>query len=344
VGIENDEQRHRWQKPAQATLNDVARLAGVSQSAASVVLNGAKSGTRISAERRRMVLEAADQIGYRANGLARSLITGRSNLIGVYSGRSRLDCRNYFFAELLGGVFEGTSQFGANTVIHSGTSEQNDLLALLTNQMLDGLVVHAGEDDPIMKVIGDIRIPAVAVADGMADLPSVIVDDPKGGKLQAQHLAIQGHRHVMLKVANFPTGSAKARLGSFQLEAGNLGMSWVERLETFGDQGGLSDEDVKLLSTSNPRITAIVAWNDRAAYAICAKLISLGISIPEGIAVVGFDGLSAEYLQSVSLTTIHAPWAEVGRVATQRLRSLIEGEYVPRITTLPVSLNRGSTS
>ena len=87
---------------------------------ASVVINGARSGTRISEKTRQTIIEAAARIGYRPNGLARSLTTGKTNLIGVYSGRTNLDSRNFFFAELPSAEFwKDPRSAGANTVIHT---------------------------------------------------------------------------------------------------------------------------------------------------------------------------------------------------------------------------------
>jgi DNA-binding LacI/PurR family transcriptional regulator len=271
-------------------------------------------------------------------------MTGRTNLVGIYSGRAHLDSRNSFFAELLGGVFEGTGEFGANTVVHSSGGGPERLLALVSNRIIDGLIVHAGSDDPIMRMIGEIRVPAVAVADVVPQLPSIVVDDNTGGRLQAQHLSMRGHRVVLMKNSNSPTFSAQARLGSFKREAERLGLTCIDSFEGFGEEDSLTCDDIKLLSDPSRRVTAVVAWSDVTALRVCTKLDSLGISIPGEIAVVGFDGIRGTPPQKFALTTIRADWAEVGRVAARTVKSLLENASVPKVTTLSIEFVRGTTT
>ena len=128
--------------PRAVTLQDVAKAAGVSSSAASVVLNGCRSGTRVSVPTRRKVMEVATQLGYRPNEVARSLVTGQTNRIGVYSGRSELDSRNPFFAEILGGIFAEATEFDLDTVVHTACKNERRLLDLVRGRSLDGLIVH----------------------------------------------------------------------------------------------------------------------------------------------------------------------------------------------------------
>jgi DNA-binding LacI/PurR family transcriptional regulator len=335
---------HTWGQTRNVTLDDVAREAQVSQSAASVVLNGAKSGTGVSAERRLRIIEAAERLGYRPNALARSLITGRTNLIGVYSGRSVLDSRNSFFAELLGGCFEGCMPFRANTVVHSTGHDQEALLTLVSNRLLDGLVVHAEDEDPILRLLGEFRVPAVAVADVVAGLPNVCVDDAAGGMLQAHHLAKMGHRCVLHKTSPSKPNSAAQRTKAFKEHAIRLGIQVHERFETYPPQDALDLDDIRLITQETGRVTAIVAWSDHLAQRICSKLDLLGLQIPGDVAVIGFDGFEPQFRPHYRLTTVRAPWAEVGKTAIHLLIELIEGRSVPNLTVLPVEFVRGETS
>jgi DNA-binding LacI/PurR family transcriptional regulator len=337
-----------WEKSwgqTPVTLKDVAERAGVSISAASVAVNGTRSGTRISDEKKTSILEVATTLGYRPNGLARALVRGRSSMVGIYSGGSRIDARNYFFAELLGGVMGAARGFGLNTAIHSSGSERHHILELLSSRAVDGLILHRGINDPILSLLHDLRIPAVAIADEHADLPSVVVDDQAGGFLQARHLAALGHKHVLFKVrVDYLGGSAANRLQAFKDEAARLGIKVTEHPETLGVDDGLDLHDVEILTKCESPATAIVAWSDAVAYRVCRKLGELGISIPSQVAVVGFDGTALAFEPKYHLTTIRAPWDHVGRVATEFLCELIAGKPVPKITTLPVTFSRGTTT
>ena len=335
--------QHTWKRQYHVTLNDVAREAGVSQSAASVVLNGAQSGTRISLQKRRQVVEVAERLGYRPNALARSLISGRTNLIGVYSGRSRLDSRNAFYADLLGGVFEGAQKNSVNTVVHTTGGEPNNLLDLVSNRALDGLIIHAGHQDPILRLLGEFRLPTVSVADVVEGIPSVVVDDDLGGTLQARHMALLGHKHVLVKDSTYHA-SARTRCAAFERCAETLGIKVTHRYETYFENSGLDMEDLRVLSEGPDRATAVVAWSDFVAEQVCTKLTETGISIPQDVAVVGFDGFRQLISPKYRLTTIRAPWAEVGAAATDIVTSLIARKAVPSVTVLPVEFVRGETT
>ncbi len=339
-----EQMQHIWGDRRPITLNDIAREAGVSQSAASVVLNGARSGTRISALRRRAVLEAAERMGYRPNALARSLTTGRTHRIGLYSGRSQLDSRNSFFAELLGGVLDGAAENKQNTMVHSSGWGEDGLLDLVSNRALDGLVVHASDDDPIIPLLCELRVPAIAVADRIEGLPSVIVDDEAGGELQARHLASLGHRHVLLKQFPGRSGSSTARMESLARTLEKLGIRATLRYETFAENDGLDPSDIEILTEGPERATAIVGWSDHVAQRICNRLDRIGLSIPGYVSVVGFDGFTHSATPRHALTTIRAPWAQVGRQAVTHLNALIEGQSVPDITVIPVEFVRGDTT
>lgn len=339
-----DQAEHIWGEHHRVTLNDVAREAGVSQSAASVILNGARSGTRVSTHRRRAVLEVAARMGYRPNALARSLQTGRTHRIGVYCGASCLDSRNSFYSQVLGGVLSAATELRQNTMIHSSGQEESDLLDLVSNRALDGLVVHATASDPILPLLCELRVPAVAIADKIDRLPSVVVDDVAGGKLQARHLASLEHRHVLLKRPIEWRGSSSARCGAFLQAAETLGLRVTERYETFDEDDGLDASDLRILTEGPDRATAVVGWSDQVAQRICDRLDQVGLAIPSDVAVVGFDGFRQPYTPKFDLSTVEAPWAEVGRSAVRLLHALIEGEAVPLLTTLPVEFVRGTTT
>ena len=338
------EENRTWGGREQITLRDVAREAGASQSAASVVLNGARSGTRVSAQKRRSLMEAAERMGYRPNGLARSLSTGRTNRIGVYSGRAKLHSRNAFYSELLGGVFDGAFEFGVNTMIHTSGNGEKQLLDLVSSRSIDGLIVNVDETDPILPLLGELRMPAVAMVDRVESLPSVSADDRTGGTMQARHLYMLGHRHVLVKHNPRPPRSVADRIDAFVFAAQQLDMRVSLAYTEDGREGVLDLEDIRVLSEGEDRATAVVGWSDFIAENICLRLLSLGVDIPGQVAAIGFDGFEHPCPPPFVLTTIRAPWAQVGREATRILQSLIEGKEVPALTLLPIEFFRGTTT
>jgi LacI family transcriptional regulator len=335
--------KETWDDRRAPTLKDVARAVGISEATASVVLNGSKSGTRVSAARRQAVVEAAARIGYRPNSVARALQAGRNHRIGIYSGRAEFDARNLFFAELLGGMCTAARALGSNVVLHTSGDDPGQLLELVSSAALDGLLVHASHDDPIVPLLGELRAPAVAIADKVAGLHSVGVDDALGGVLQAEHLARKGHRHVLYKQVRYLPQSAFDRMEAFLRTAKSLGMRVTVRYEERFEEP-FDASDVALVRSGEGRPTAVVAWHDRSAELACIRLRDEGIDIPGEVAVVGFDGFRSYYSSLFNLTTVRAPWHQVGQVATEHLARLTSGEAVPLLTTLPVELLQGDTT
>jgi len=338
-----DRIEHTWSERRSTTLRDVAQDVGVSESTVSVVLNRTRSGTRVSAKTRRVVLEAAERLGYRPNALARSLQTGQTHRIGIYSGWARLDARNLFFAELLGGVFDGSLEHGTNTVVHTSGYGPDHLIELVSNRAIDGLVIHARDNDPIFPMLNELRVPVVAVADQVPNVPSVCVDDDAGGRLQAKHLASLGHKNVLYKQTEIVAHSSYIRMEAFRSAALELGINVIVH-EAVDDSEALSPRDIAALSRAKGRVTAIVGWNDQYAERVCRRLDELGTSVPREVAVIGFDGFRAFYTPRYVLTTIRAPWVEVGRRAVGTLMSLIAGNSVPSLEVLPTEFVRGETT
>lgn len=326
------------------TLQEVARAAGVSSSAASVILNGAKSGTRVSVTTQRAVLEVAARMGYRPHPLAQSLATGRSGRIGVYSGQARLDSRNAFFAEILGGVFDGAEQFQLDTVVHTSGNDEARLVNLLRGQSLDGLIVHPHPDDKILPLLGELMVPAVSIADATEGVPSVAVDDVEGGNLLARHLASLGHRHVLVKRSLPPRSSAIRRIAAFSETCSQLGIRVTMGVELSDIGAGLDASDLRVLTQSSDRATAVMAWSDAVAESVCQSLEAFGLEVPGDVAVVGFDGFRSRNASRFELTTVQAPWSAVGRQAVRHLDTLVRGEPVPMLTTLPVIFHHGNTT
>ncbi len=326
------------------TLQEVAKAAGVSASAASAVLNGAKSGTRVSAATQRTLIEAAKRLNYRPHGVAQSLATGRSGRLGIYSGQTRLDIRNSFFAEVLTGVFESAEQFRLDTVVHTSGNDEARLVDLVRGHSLDGLIVHPAPDDPILSLLCDLQVPAVLIADARDDFPSITVDDHTGGTLLAEHLISKGHKHVMVKQSCPARRSATDRIAAFTETCHLRGVRVTESIEGSGGETGLDASDIDVLTRSRDRATAVMGWSDFVAETICRDLEAAGVSIPGDVAVVGFDGFEHRFTPKFNVTTIVAPWVAVGLAAVQQLHALILAEAVPIMTTLPVSIRVGNTT
>ncbi len=108
--------------------------------------------------------------------------------------------------------------------------------------------------------------------------------------------------------------------------------------------GDPSPDDLRILTGGVDRATAVMGWSDSVAHCACNSLDTVGISIPEEVAVVGFDGFLPRYPLKFHLTTIRAPWSSLGREAVRRLSDYIVTGAVEPLTTLPVSFHQGRTT
>ncbi len=313
---------------------------------ASFVLNGSKSGTRVSDETRRALEEAAKRIGYRPNNLARSLVRQKCGVIAMYSSYDEINARNYFFAEIMGGLQVGCGKAGVDLLIHTSSpgSDNEAIAASLLDGRADGVIVHAAANHQLPHIIAKSGVPAVAIADRVDFIPSVVVDDEEGGALQARHLFERGHRRVLYRPAFGDFLSAVEREGAFFREAERLGVEVI-----LGDvapsrhRAEFSERECDLL-LSEERPSAIVCWEDATADRTISVLEGMGLKTPRDLAVMGFNGISVEFAHRRWLTTIDAHWANVAEAAIGVLIHQIEGKDVPPVTTLPVHFVQGATT
>lgn len=329
-----------------ATLKDVAALANVSPFTVSVALNGSKSNTRISETTRKHIEEAAAQLGYRPNGLARALRAGKTNIVGLYFGYGHLEPHDPFHAEVLTGLQRGCEACQKDLMIHYSFHRYGveEVFAELVSGKIDGLVLLAAPKDPLVAKLRNSGLAAVAMTDAIEGLPSVIADDESGSVAIARHLASRGHKHIMYRACPGPSDSAERRYNAFVSECGVLGMR-VERVTTSDWKGMLSSEEIDLISRRKALgITAAVCWGDPSANALLKYCNSEGIAVPEDLAIVGFNGIDPPVEPARRLTSVKAYWSEVAARAVHLLVDHLDGKPVPMRTVLPSDFILGDTA
>jgi DNA-binding LacI/PurR family transcriptional regulator len=327
------------------TMEDVARLAGVNRVTASVVLNNARANTQVSEVTRKRVLEAARQLDYHRNAQALALRRQTTDIIGFYTGYNP-NMQDPFIAEVLNGIQQATVSIHKDLLMvneYPGRSADN-VLSLIRSSKIDGLVMIPSPHDPVMSEFADTHRPVVTLADELARIPAVVVDDARGTQLLVEHLAGKGHRRILYRADPFNHTSAVTRLETFLKLAPQFGMEAVVT-RTNQEDGSLSQEEIKILSSnSNTRPTVCMCWADTNAYACASDCLKMGLHIPEDVAVVGFDGIQMRVQPAFSLTTIRAPWKEAAIQAVEFLGRLMTGEDVPARTIFPVELLVGETT
>lgn len=319
------QQRSRDQVPRNPSSMDIAREAAVSQSTVSRVLN---NSPRISGATTRRVLEAAERLGYAPNAAARTLITGRSNLIGLVLS----NITNAFYPQVIEAVVATAAEHDYNVVL-CNTQEDRELqssyLQLLIEHQVDGAILTSSLLDslPLFDKVPMDRIPLVLVNRTVPNLAadSVRLDNQGAGRIVAEHLAKLGHRRIAFVGGLEPTSTNTSRLQGFRETLTGLG---IELPADHVVHGQFTRESGYALACRLiglvPRPTAFFCANDEVALGAMDAIIDAGLTIPGDIAVVGVDDAPAAALRQVSLTTVRQPAAEMGRRAMELLLERIQ--------------------
>jgi len=316
----------------QPTIRDVAARAGVSKSLVSLVMQGSP---RVSDESRASVLAAADELGYRPNAAARSLVRQRSGVIGCILA----DLHNPFFADVADGIEEAAMAAGYRALLSSGfldPDRETVAVDTLLRLRVDGLIMLGMmmEVEEVLEAAH--RVPTVLVGKrtDSVHLDSVRDDDRAGAEAVVDHLVELGHRDI----AHIHAGEAAGALGrrdGYERAMQRHGLDAHIRLipGAFTETGGYAAMSGVAASGDLP--TAVFVANDFAAVGALDAIEDAGFVVPEHVSVVGYDNLSLAQLHRISLTTVDQPRAEMGRIAVRSLlERLAEGRTGARHTVV----------
>ncbi len=324
------------------TSYDVADRAGVSQSGVSRVF---KPGASASAAMRARVLAAADELGYRPNAIARSLTTGRSNMVGVIIS----DLTNLYYPEVLSELSARFSGYGRRVLLFTLAREAgvDSILGDVVGYQLDGIVSAARLSAGQVSDFLDRGCPVVLYNRSFDDVPasSICCNHVHGARLLATRMAESGHRRFGF--VSGPTDSfvSQERTRGFLGRLAEVGVA--EPAVVAGDYGYASGHAAarELAREAGPALDAIVCANDMMALgAIDAVRGSLGRRVPRDISIAGFDGIDPARWDSYRLTTVRQPVRRMTQAAVEMLldhmtdpsrapeRRVIPGELVVRAT------------
>ena len=331
-----------------STLKDIAAVCGVSSMTVSDVLNGKERAA--SAETRERIQKAAQQLDYRPHAVARSLRRQRTNILGYYAGYGYSPMRSPFTSEIASGLQDGCEEAQRDLLTHGtfrGRSVDSIYCEMVSGQ-IDGLIVLAPLNDPLISKLAHTKLPVVGIADLVPNLPSVVVDDYQAGQLLARHLLAQGHRRAVFYTSDCVHASVQRRVQGFRKEFGIVGTELaLVPVDWHGRVVDGAEADFFALSSllgAERAPTAAVCWNDSIAYALLEECLRLRVRVPDDLAIAGFDGISAPYRLARQVTSVRMPWAEVAHTTVSLLVSLIEGKEVAQETVLDVEFLVGDTT
>ena len=322
-------------KDRQPTLKDVARAAGVSVTTVSVVLNDRRDGVRVPDATRRRVQQAAEDLGYRANILARSLRTQRSRTIGFIS--DEVTTTPFAVAMLAAAQDEaarhGHLLFVVNLGADAPLAVQEEAIDLLTQQQVAhfvyGCMYHRVVDPPL-----GLPPEAVFLNCEASDRRhrSIVPDEERGAYEVVSELIKAGHRKIAFLDDHLHPPASGLRLAGFRKALADNGLEYepsLHRETTPFVRGGLVlGELIDLPAGDRP--TAVFCYNDRIAMGGYRAARSRGLRVPDDLSIVGFD--DQEYIASEldpPLTTIRLPHVEMGRLAIQLLLEEPSADQLP---------------
>ena len=327
---------------ARVTLRDVARVSGVHPGTASRALNE-ETRALVNEDTARRVLEAAEQLGYRPNPIARGLKTNRSYTIGVLIP----DLTNPLFPPILRGIEDRLEESGYTPLMANTDNdperERIDWHAMRARQV-DGIVAAtARRDHELLDELLESGIPVVLVNRRAPDsgVPSATADDRQGIRLAVGHLAELGHERIAHIAGPLELSTGLDRHEGFHEAMRELGLEPDPELVVvtgaFTEAEGAKACAELLDRGAGP--TAIAAANDLIALGCYDVFAERGIACPEEISVVGFNDMPFAGRFQPPLTTIRIPHYEIGMAAAElMLEILLNGEAPPRDIRLEPSL------
>ena len=333
---------------ARPTIYDVARLAGVSPSTVSRMLNGKG---QFAPATRTAIEQAVEQLRYRPNTIARSLRTKSTQTIAFLLPYMP----DPFFVSLIGGIQQHAlnHDYAILLCVTEGDPEREErYLHLLQAKQVDGALI----DGPVLPATRVARFvedgfPIVCV-DRDVDLPSVPlvqVDNRLGARRATEHLLSLGHQRIA-----HVSGSelqrlrhSRERLAGYREALAAAGVREDPRLVATGDyteEGGRGA--TRALLDAGAEFSAVFAANDLSAIGAMRALAERGRRVPKDVSVVGFDDVHISAFINPPLTTVHQPAAEIAQRATELLIALIHGREVAerRHVLEPRLVVRASTS
>ena len=310
-------------RPVSYTMRDVARLARVSVTTVSTVVNG-RAG--VSPELTRRIADAITTLDYHPNEVARSLKVNRTFTIGMVVP----DVSNFFFNDILRGVETKARQNGFSIVLcdsHDDPDQERELLTMLVRRRVDGILLASGqlalEEN---RLVG--RRPPTVCIDREPEGPKcgvVVIDNVLAGYHAARHLIDLGHDRIAVIAGPGTTLTGSGRMEGFRkaLQEANIPVRHeYVRAGGFSMEGGYRGA-LEILQLPEPP-TAIFAGNNRMTLGLMRAIKNLGRKCPRDVSVCGFDDFDWSELFTPELTTVVQPSYQMGEIAIEKLLQAIE--------------------
>lgn len=333
--MESNERSSRSSRRKRVTAVMVAQEAGVSTATVSLVVSGKAKG-RVSPANQTKVEAAVERLGYVVDTAGSSLSKGFSPIVVLVA----TDIANPFYAELIAAARTALGDRYELLLFVSdpGSQADADNIRRLVSLRPAGFLIDAPNADLLDGLPAE--TPAVLLdAPGLSDSwPAVNLDVAGGAAELARHLAGLGHRHVGYLDSTVDADTFRVRREAFLSAAAELGMEAGQRASSLTTIDAAAEAFAEVWPQwRDAGVTAVVGCTDIHAYGILDSARAAGVSVPDELAVAGFDDLPYSRYTTPSLTTVRLPSGELGSDAGAALRALIEGEVLDEATVMLAS-------
>ena len=308
-----------------SSIKEVAREAGISTATVSHVINNTRY---VSDEVRARVERAIEECRYYPNAQARSLASGRSNIIGLVIS----DIANPFFPDLVKAIEEAAFARGFETLLSNtnyDTERTSQYVRRFIERKVAGVAVMTSEmSRELIDELANREVPVVFLDVGETgrQMSNLRVDYEEGIEQAILHLAALGHQRIAFISGKIDIRSSRRRLEAFQRTIKQLFPDAPELIfyGNFKIEGGRRAAHEILMTQADNLPTAVVAANDLTAIGAISEFEAAGLNIPADISVIGFDDIDFAVLTKPALTTVNLPRNELGRRAVEMLINALD--------------------
>ncbi len=334
----------RIKQPGNVTLRDVAERVGLAPGTVSVVLNDAPSARSIPEHTRQRIQEAASQLNYRPNFLARSLRKKRTYTVGLIIE----EIGDVYGAMVISGVeaYLRRNNYFFLTVIHRHDADMlRSHSHLLLERGVEGFITVD------ISLPESLPLPTVSVAGHrtLKGVTNIVLDQESGARVALHHLFALGHRQIAFMKGQPHSSDAEDRWKAVCKVSQEFGLEMdpnlVVNLEVDDPSPMLGYPYANQLLDRKKPFTALFAYNDLSAIGAIRAIQERHLRIPQDVSVVGFDDIPWAAFHTPSLTTVRQPLDRMGQMAAETLIRMIEGrgEYSSEYAIEPTLVVREST-
>lgn len=325
-------------------MSDIAVRAGLSRTTVSCVLND-RHDAGISEETRQRVLQAAKELNYRRNEIARQMVSGRSRVLGFVLRSTEGDVAS----RILTGALKTAEEYGysVKVVLLDFDKDPVPVFERLAGARLAGVMAHYLDEDSLgilqneMACTGDVPVAVLDSSFPQSRGIRILSDDMAGCRAIADHLFELGHVRIAYIAGRADSGASALRETGFRTAMAAHGREIAPWQIVYGNW--LPDRIARAVTElwqrpEDERPTALMCADDKTALAAIRTLRGLGYSVPQDVSVVGFADLEMATFCDPPLTTVSQPFRDMGRTAVQKLIDLMEGNGAGQDVLLPTRL------